>query len=102
MGDAAGESERQDAAAAAPPKANAELRTAMDLLANRVHASSYQNGHLIIDAGSTDILKYTDGGWKTSWIFGRSDEGHIRDVERGTSHTRSGGVDFGNRVCPVS
>src|SRR5664279_1079167 len=52
------------------------LRTAIDLVANRVQASSYQNGHLVIDAGSTDFLKYTDGGWKTAFTFGQMDQGH--------------------------
>jgi hypothetical protein len=47
----------------------------MDLLANRVHASAHREGHLVIDAGSPDFLKYVDGGWKTSWLLGEKDEG---------------------------
>ena len=47
----------------------------MDLLANRVHASAHREGHLVIDAGSRDLLKYVDGGWKTSWLLGETDEG---------------------------
>jgi hypothetical protein len=50
-------------------------RVAMDLLANRVHASAHREGHLVIDAGSPDFLKYVDGGWKTSWLLGEKDEG---------------------------
>ncbi len=50
-------------------------RTAFDLLANRVHASSYREGRLVIDAGALDFLKYVDGGWKTSWMLGEKDEG---------------------------
>jgi choline-sulfatase len=69
----------------AAPEAEFAIRTTMDLLANRVHASSYQNGHLIIDAGSTDFLKYTDGGWKTSWIFEQVDEGHPAALVAGLS-----------------
>ena len=48
---------------------------AMDLLANRVHASAHREGHLIVDAASPDFLKYVDGGWKTSWLLGETDEG---------------------------
>ena len=50
-------------------------RTAMDLVANLVHASTYQDGHLVLQAGTSDFLKYTDGGWKTSWNFSEKDEG---------------------------
>ena len=51
------------------------MRVALDLLNNRVHASAHSAGNLIIDAGSTDFLKYVDGGWKTSWILGEQDQG---------------------------
>ncbi len=47
----------------------------MDLLINRVHASSHSEGHLVVEAGSLDVLKYVDGGWKTSWILGEKDQG---------------------------
>lgn len=66
------------APAPAPAAAPADLsgtRTAIDLLANRVHASSYREGRLVIDAGGLDFLKYVDGGWKTSWMLGEKDEG---------------------------
>ena len=69
------------AAVAAPAQAPADApdasgyRTAFDLLANRVHASSYRDGRLVIDAGALDFLKYVDGGWKTSWMLGEKDEG---------------------------
>jgi choline-sulfatase len=65
-------------AAAAPAAAPADLRgyrTAYDLLANRVHASSYREGRLVVDAGGLDFLKYVDGGWKTSWMLGEKDQG---------------------------
>jgi hypothetical protein len=54
---------------AAPRVSAANLegyQTAFDLLANRVHASSYRDGRLVIDAGALDFLKYIDGSWKTS------------------------------------
>src|SRR5439155_10778196 len=63
------------AAAPAPPADLAGTRTAFDFLANRVHASSYREGRLVIDAGALDFLKYVDGGWKTSWMLGEKDEG---------------------------
>lgn len=50
-------------------------RVAIDLLDNRVHASTHREGHLMVDAGSPDFLKYTDGGWKTSWFLNDKDEG---------------------------
>ncbi len=62
-------------AAPAPAADPAGLRTAYDLLANRVHASSYRDGRLVIDAGGLDFLKYVDGGWKTSWMLAEKDEG---------------------------
>jgi choline-sulfatase len=65
-------------AEAPPPAAPPNLegyRTAFDMLANRVHASSYRDGRLVIDAGALDFLKYVDGGWKTSWMLGEKDEG---------------------------
>ncbi len=61
--------------AAAPSPDLAGQRTAFDFLANRVHASSYRDGRLVIDAGTLDFLKYVDGGWKTSWMLGEKDEG---------------------------
>jgi choline-sulfatase len=63
--------------AAAPPTTAATEgpRVAVDLLDNRVHASSHREGHLVIDAGSLDLLKYVDGGWKTSFILGDKDQG---------------------------
>ncbi|MES1210002.1 MAG: hypothetical protein ABUS79_29040, partial [Pseudomonadota bacterium] len=62
-------------AAVAAPAELAGTRTTFDFLANRVHASSYREGRLVIDAGSLDFLKYIDGGWKTSWMLGEKDEG---------------------------
>src|SRR4051794_21027171 len=59
----------------APPPDLAGTRTTFDFLANRVHASSYREGRLVIDAGALDFLKYIDGGWKTSWMLGEKDEG---------------------------
>jgi choline-sulfatase len=50
-------------------------RVAIDLLTNRIHASSHREGHLVVEAGSPDLLKYVDGGWKTSFIFGEKDQG---------------------------
>jgi choline-sulfatase len=58
-----------------PPTADPGLRTAFDLLTNRVHAVSHQDGRLVIDVGGLDFLKYVDGGWKTSWLLGEKDEG---------------------------
>lgn len=60
---------------AAPAPGPEVVRVAMDLLANRVHASVHREGHLVIDAGSPDFLKYADGGWKTSWMLGQEDDG---------------------------
>ena len=65
-------------APAQPPTPVADTpgaRTAIDLLANRVHAVSRRDGRLVVDAGSLDFLKYVDGGWKTSWYLGEKDEG---------------------------
>ena len=63
-------------AAAAPAAPVAEApRLAVDLLDNRVHASSHREGHLVVDAGGLDFLKYVDGGWKTSFILGDKDQG---------------------------
>lgn len=73
-----------------PSRAAAEAglyRTTMDLVANRVHASSYVNEHLIVDAGSPDLLKYIDGGWKTAWLVDASDEGHPAALTMGLSST---------------
>jgi len=53
----------------------ARPRVAVDLLSNRIHASAHREGHLIVEAGSLDFLKYVDGGWKTSWILGEKDTG---------------------------
>ena len=50
-------------------------RLAVDLLDNRMHASSFREGHLIVDATSLDVNKYVDGGWKTSFILGEKDQG---------------------------
>jgi choline-sulfatase len=60
---------------ASAPAASPTGRVAMDLLVNRLHASSHRDGHLIIEAGSPDLLKYIDGGWKTSFILGEKDQG---------------------------
>jgi choline-sulfatase len=69
----------------APRPAADTVRVAMDLLANRVHASTHREGHLIIDAGSPDFLKYVDGGWKTSWFLGEKDEGSRAALVAGLS-----------------
>src|SRR5258705_397913 len=58
-----------------PPVDLAGYRTAIDLVANRIHAVSHREGRLVIDAGSPDFLKYVDGNWKTSWIIGEKDQG---------------------------
>jgi hypothetical protein len=60
-------------------------RTAIDLMANRVHAVSHRSGRLVIDAGGLDFLKYVDGGWKTSWLLGEKDEGHPAALGAGLS-----------------
>ena len=60
-------------------------RVAMDLMNNRVHASSYREGHLVVDAGSLDFLKYTDGGWKTSWFLDEKDQGRPASLVAGLS-----------------
>ena len=73
--DAPVEASAAPAPAAAAPADLSGYRTAFDLIANRVHASSYREGRLVIDAGSLDFLKYIDGGWKTSWMLGEKDEG---------------------------
>ncbi len=70
--------------AAAPPDL-AGTRTAIDLLANRVHAVAHRDGRLAIDAGGIDFLKYVDGGWKTSWLLGEKDEGHPASLVSGVS-----------------
>jgi arylsulfatase A-like enzyme len=69
-----------------PPAADdGGRRTAVDLLANRVHAVSHRSGRLVIDAGGLDFLKYMDGGWKTSWYLGEKDEGHPAALVAGLS-----------------
>ncbi|MES1206238.1 MAG: hypothetical protein ABUS79_09905, partial [Pseudomonadota bacterium] len=73
------------AAPAPPVTAPATNRVAMDLVTNRLHASSHREGHLVIDAGSLDFLKYVDGGWKTSWILGEKDEGKPAALVSGLS-----------------
>jgi arylsulfatase A-like enzyme len=75
-------------AAPAPPVAAANApgtQTAIDLLANRVHAVSRRDGRLVIDAGGLDFLKYVDGGWKTSWYLGEKDEGQPAALVAGLS-----------------
>ena len=76
-------------AAAPPPAAPAPdasgTRTAVDLLSNRVHAVSHRSGRLVVDAGGLDLLKYVDGGWKTSWYLGEKDEGHPASLVAGLS-----------------
>jgi len=69
---------------AAQPAAE-PTRVAMDLMNNRVHASSYREGHLVVDAGSLDFLKYTDGGWKTSWMLNEKDQGKPAALVSGLS-----------------
>jgi arylsulfatase A-like enzyme len=75
--------------ASTPPRAapsdSGGFRTAIDLYANRVHASGYRDGRLIVDAGSNDFLKYVDGGWKTSWLLGQKDEGKPAALVAGLS-----------------
>jgi choline-sulfatase len=70
---------------AAPPAAVLVVRTAMDLLANRIHASSHRDGHLVIEAGGADFYKYADGGWKTSWFLDDKDEGQPAALVAGLS-----------------
>jgi arylsulfatase A-like enzyme len=70
--------------------------TTMDLLANRVHAASYVNDHLVVDAGTPDFLKYIDGGWKTAWLVDESDEGRPAALTLGLSSLMSlPGLDAG-------
>jgi arylsulfatase A-like enzyme len=57
----------------------------MDLYTNRVQASIHRDGRLVVDAGSNDLLKYVDGGWKTSWILGEKDEGKPAALVAGLS-----------------
>ncbi|HVZ87207.1 MAG TPA: hypothetical protein VHG72_09570, partial [Polyangia bacterium] len=73
------------AAAPAPAADAAGTRTAFDFLANRVHAVSHRDGRLVIDAGTLDLLKYVDGGWKTSWLLGEKDEGKPAALINGLS-----------------
>jgi choline-sulfatase len=65
----AGEGASGDAGAKGAP------RPVFDLVANRVHGVEYQDGRLVIDAGSPAFLKFVDGGWKTSWYLEQKDEG---------------------------
>jgi arylsulfatase A-like enzyme len=72
--------EKENSTAAAPAAAKPALRleghrTTFDFLTNRVHAVAHLEGHLIVEAGGPDFLKYIDGGWKTSWILGEKDGG---------------------------
>jgi arylsulfatase A-like enzyme len=69
----------------APDGAGRVTRTAVDLYTNRVHASSFGDGRLVVDAGSNDFLKYVDGGWKTSWILGARDQGKPAALVAGLS-----------------
>jgi choline-sulfatase len=50
-----------------------------------VHASSFRDGRLVVDAGCNDFLKYIDGGWKTSWVLGEKDEGKPAALVSGLS-----------------
>lgn len=84
MATAAPAPEPTDKSAQGPPPA-AVARVAMDLLPNRVHASSHREGHLVIDAGSPDFLKYVDGSWKTSWLLGQKDQGSPAALVSGLS-----------------
>jgi arylsulfatase A-like enzyme len=72
-------------AAAAPAPDLAGYRAAIDMYANRVHVSTHRDGRLVVDAGSNDLLKYVDGGWKTSWILGADDEGKPAALVAGLS-----------------
>ena len=80
-----GAARRPASAVAATPEPGLVSRTTMELLANRIHASSYVNEHLVIDAGSPDFLKYVDGGWKTSWLLDESDQGRPVALTAGLS-----------------
>jgi len=68
-----------------PAPAALPSRTAIDLYTNRVHASAFSDGRLVVDAGSNDFLKYIDGGWKTSWILGVKDQGKPAALVAGLS-----------------
>jgi hypothetical protein len=61
------------------------MRTAIDLIANRVHTVAHRDGRLSIDAGGIDFIKYVDGGWKTSWLLGEKDEGKPASLVSGLS-----------------
>jgi choline-sulfatase len=63
------------AAPAAAPVDLAGTRTAFDLLTNRAHGLEHRSGRLYVAAGSTDFLKYIDGGWKGSWLPMQKDGG---------------------------
>ena len=73
------------AATGTTPAAHGDLRTAIDLIANRVHAAVHRDGRLVVDAGALDFLKYIDGGWKTSWYLGESDQGEPAALVAGVS-----------------
>lgn len=73
------------AAPAAPAPGPEGPRVAVDLLDNRVHASAFRDGHLVVDATSLDFLKYVDGGWKTSFILGDKDQGARASLVSGLS-----------------
>jgi choline-sulfatase len=75
----------QTAPAPAPPPDLTGMRTAIDLVANRVHVVAHRDGRLAIDAGSLDFIKYVDGGWKTSWLLGEKDEGKPASLVAGLS-----------------
>jgi arylsulfatase A-like enzyme len=60
--------------AAAAPEAPAEAPGALyDFLANRPVATVHRGGALVIEAGTPDVLKYVDGGWKSSVLPGQKD-----------------------------
>jgi hypothetical protein len=93
------------APAADTPAGPKVLRPAMDLANNRMHAGVYRDGHLVVDAGSLDFLKYVDGGWKTSWLLDQKDQGRAVAMVAGLSATLTLPVDetgAGPRLGPAT
>jgi hypothetical protein len=58
-----------------------------DFLANRPVANVHRDGALVIEAGTPDVLKYVDGGWKSSFLPGQKDGGRGVAVVIGVAGT---------------
>jgi arylsulfatase A-like enzyme len=69
----------------APAADAAGARTVIDLATNLVHATSHRDGRFVTDTSSVEFLKYVDGGWKTSFLVGETDEGKPAALVSGLS-----------------